>query len=334
MHLHGIEPWQHSHDFTTDAELKAERQTRWVVYLTATAMVVELLAGWLTGSMALLADGWHMGSHAAALGLSVFAYRAARRWAADSRFTFGTGKMPTLAGYTSALLLGTGALWLLVESTLRLLNPVAIHYGEAMMVAVLGLVVNLVSAWILGRAGVEHDHHHGLGHDHHRDDDHHHDDGRGHGHHAEHKDHNLRAAYLHVIADALTSLLAIGALAAGMLLGWAFFDPLMGIVGAALIGRWAYGLAIDSARTLLDAEDHGDTARRIRTAMEAVDDLRIADLHLWRVGAASRACILSLVSHDPWPVEYYRGLLSDIPGIDHLTIEVHQCRDRRCGFEP
>jgi cation diffusion facilitator family transporter len=328
MHLHGIEPWRHSHDFTTDAELRAEHRTRWVVYLTATAMVVELLAGWLTGSMALLADGWHMASHAAALGLSVLAYRAARRWADDSRFTFGTGKVPTLAGYTSALLLGSGALWLLVESVQRILDPVSIRYGEAMAVAVLGLVVNLASAWILGRAGIDHHHGHEPGHhhEHERDSENERDDGP----HAEHKDHNLRAAYLHVIADAVTSLLAIGALGAGMLLGWAFLDPLIGIAGALLIGRWAYGLAIDSARTLLDAEDHGVTARRIRAAVEAAEDAQVADLHLWRVGAASRACILSLVSHDPRPVEYYRGLVADIPGIDHLTVEVHHCGDERC----
>jgi cation diffusion facilitator family transporter len=320
MHLHSIDAWTHSHDYTTTAELQAERRTRWVVYLTLSAMVVELIAGWLTGSMALLADGWHMGSHAAALGLSVFAYRLSRRWAADARFTFGTGKVPTLAGYTSALLLGLGALWLMWESLARVLNPVAIHYSEAIAVAILGLVVNVASAWILG-GGTDH-HHHGHGHGHH-DHGHHHD--------GEHKDHNLRAAYLHVIADALTSLLAIGALSAGLLFGWAFLDPLMGVAGALLIGRWAYGLAADSARSLLDAEDHGETARRVRAAFENVDDVEVADLHLWRVGAASRACIVSLVTHDPRPLGFYKGLLDDIPGIDHLTVEVNQCQDERCG---
>jgi cation diffusion facilitator family transporter len=324
MHLHSIDAWTHSHDYTTSAELQAERRTRWVVYLTLSAMVVELVAGWLTGSMALLADGWHMGSHAAALGLSVFAYRLSRRWAADPRFTFGTGKVPTLAGYTSALLLGLGAFWLMWESLARFLNPVTIHYSEAIAVATLGLIVNVASAWILG-GGTDH-HHHGHGHGH----SHHH-----HGHHqgAEHKDHNLRAAYLHVIADALTSLLAIGALSAGMLFGWAFLDPLMGVAGALLIGRWAYGLAADSARSLLDAEDHSATAERVRTALEAVDDVEVADLHLWRVGAASRACIVSLVTHDPRPSAFYKDVLDDIPGLDHLTVEVNQCQDARCGAE-
>jgi cation diffusion facilitator family transporter len=315
MHLHSIDAWTHSHDYTTPAELHAERRTRWVVYLTLATMVVELVAGWLTGSMALLADGWHMGSHAAALGLSVFAYRFSRRWSGDARFTFGTGKVPTLAGYSSALLLGLGALWLMWESLSRLLQPVTIHYSEAIAVALLGLLVNLASAWILG-GGADHHHHHGHGH-------------QGHDH-GEHKDHNLRAAYLHVIADALTSLLAIGALSAGMLLGWGVLDPLMGVVGALLIGRWAYGLATDSARSLLDAEDHSQTARRIRSALEGVADVQVADLHLWRVGAASRACIVSLATHDPRPPEFYKRLLANIAGIDHLTVEVNQCQDEAC----
>jgi cation diffusion facilitator family transporter len=302
MHRHDLTTWQHDHDFTTSAEQAAERRTRWVVYLTLSAMVVELAAGWLTGSMALLADGWHMGSHAAALGLSVFAYRFARRHARNTRFSFGTGKVSPLAGYTSALLLGIGALWLLLESGDRLLHPVQIHYGEAIAVAVLGLAVNLLSAWLLGGA-------HG------------------------HQDHNLRAAYLHVIADALTSVLAIVALAAGMLFGWGFLDPLMGIAGGLLIARWAWGLARDSAVTLLDAEDLGATEAAIRRAIEAQEDLQISDLHLWRIGAASHACILSVVTHAPRPVEHYKALVQHIPGIDHLTVEVHQCRDAACATD-
>ncbi|MBK5932171.1 CDF family Co(II)/Ni(II) efflux transporter DmeF [Halochromatium salexigens] len=320
MHLHSLDAWQHEHDFSTSAEVKAERRTRWVVYLTLVTMVIELTAGWLTGSMALLADGWHMGSHAAALGLSVFAYGLARRWAKNPRFTFGTGKIPTLAGYSSALLLGLGALWMLVESISRLFQPIEIRYADAMLVACLGLVVNLVSAWILAQGG---GHHHGHGHDH----------GHAHDYHspgAEHKDHNLRAAYLHVLADAMTSLLAIAALGAGMLFGWGFLDPVMGMVGAALIGSWSWNLARDSARSLLDAEDHREIATRIHTAIEAEPDVAIADLHLWRIGAASRACILSLVTHEPRPVEEYKQRLRSIPGLDHLTIEVHQCRDERC----
>lgn len=343
MHTQDIAAWQHSHDFTTSAEHAAEQRTRWVVYLTLATMVVELAAGWLTGSMALLADGWHMGSHAAALGLSVFAYRFARRHAQDSRFSFGTGKVSPLAGYTSALLLGAGALWLLLESGVRLLNPVQIHYGEAIVVAALGLVVNLVSAWLLG--GAHHHHHHG--HAHHGADTHGHAAGAHgsalasahpptappasppapHGH----ADHNLRAAYLHVIADALTSLLAIAALTAGLLFGWGFLDPLMGIAGGLLIARWAWGLARDSGSTLLDVEDRSDTAAEIRRTLEAEDDVAVSDLHLWRIGSASHACILSLVTHDPKPVEHYKALIGYIPGLDHLTVEVQQCRSAACG---
>lgn len=257
--------------------MDAERHTRLVVVLTLVTMVVELVAGWLTGSMALLADGWHMGSHAAALGLSVFAYGYARKRAGDSRFTFGTGKVPALAGYSSAMLLGAGALWMLIESLNRLFEPIPIQYGEAMAVATLGLLVNLVSAWILGKGGAGHRHHHGHDHD--------------------HRDHNLRAAYLHVLADALTSLLAITALGAGMLFGWSFLDPLMGIVGAALISRWAWGLATGSARTLLDAEAQSEIIEQVRASVEGVEDTWLSDLHVWRVGAASRACIVSIVTH-------------------------------------
>ncbi|MGD9298609.1 MAG: CDF family Co(II)/Ni(II) efflux transporter DmeF [Thiohalocapsa sp.] len=326
MQRQDIAAWQHSHDFSTPAEQSAERRTRWVVYLTLAAMVVELAAGWLTGSMALLADGWHMGSHAVALGLSVFAYRFARRHARDPRFSFGTGKVSPLAGYSSALLLAVGALWLLLESGHRLLNPVQIHYGEAIVVAVLGLLVNLASAWLLGGA---HDHHH-RGHRHGPMDDHRRagiSPAVGHHHH---QDHNLRAAYFHVIADALTSLLAIIALTAGLVFGWGFLDPLMGIAGGLLIARWAWGLARDSALTLLDAEDQDATAAAIRQILEAEDDVQVCDLHLWRVGAASHACILSLVTHKPQPVTHYKSLIADIPGIDHLTVEVQQCHDETC----
>jgi cation diffusion facilitator family transporter len=287
-------------------------------------MVVELAAGWLSGSMALLADGWHMGSHAAALGLSVFAYRLSRRWRHDSRFTFGTGKVTSLAAYSSALLLGAGALWMLVESVTRLLQPVNIHYAEAMAVAALGLAVNVASAWLLSQGPTEHDHGHGPGH------------GHGHGHHhdrvadakaPDHKDLNLRSAYLHVLADAMTSVLAITALSAGMFFGWAFLDPLMGIVGAALIGSWAWGLARESATTLVDAEDQGEMEDKIRDAIESVGDVQIADLHLWRVGAASQACILSIVTHDPRSADFYKGLLQHLSGLDHVTVEVHQHRN-------
>lgn len=315
MATHDLRFWQHHHDFGTIAEQRAERRTLWVVGLTFITMLFELGAGWLTGSMALLADGWHMAGHAAALGLSVFAYRFARSHADNGRFTFGTGKVAPMAGYTNALLLGAGALWMAWESLERLVQPVAIHFGEAMWVAALGLTVNLVSAWLLR-------------------DEHHHDHGHGHDHDHGHTDHNLKAAYLHVLADALTSVLAITALGGGMLFGWGFLDPLMGLVGALVVGRWAWGLAATSAHVLLDAEDHSHAAERVRSIIEAQSDHEVADLHLWRVGQASRACILSLVTHHPRPVTYYRQLLAGISGVDHLTVEVHHCLNRECAGAP
>ena len=310
MPAHDLSTWQHSHDFGTARQQHAERRTRWVVGLTFAAMVIELIAGWLTGSMALLADGWHMASHVGALGLAAFAYRFARQRAGDARYTFGTGKVTALAGYSSALFLGAVAVWMAWESVARLFAPVAIHYTEAMIVAVFGLAVNLVSAWLL-----DHDHEH--------DDDHDH----AQGHHHEHVDHNLRAAYLHVLTDALTSVLAIVALGGGMLFGWSFLDPLMGIVGAIVVGRWAFGLARDSSGVLLDAEDHGHVAAEIRQIVAAAPDHEIADLHVWRVGSASRACILSLVTHTPLPLETWRQKLAGIHGLDHVTIEINHCRE-------
>ncbi len=309
MPSHDLSLWQHPHDFGTAAELQAERRTRLVVGLTFVAMLVELAAGWLTGSMALMADAWHMASHVGALGLAAFAYRFSRRHADDARFTFGTGKVTALAGYSSALMLGVVAFWMAWESLQRLFQPVTIHHAEAMAVAVLGLVVNLASAWLLG-----HDHHH----DHRHEHDH------------DHVDHNLKAAYLHVLADALTSVLAIVALGGGLLYGWNFLDPVMGLVGAAVVSRWAWGLARDSARVLLDAEDHGEVAARVRRSIESLPDHEVADLHLWRVGPASRACILSLVSHCPHPAEFYRQRLAGIEGLDHLTVEINQCREAGC----
>lgn len=328
MKTHDLRLWQHAHDFGTEAQQHAEHRTRWVVGLTFVTMLAELAAGWLTGSMALLADAWHMASHVAALGLAAFAYRFARQHAGDSRFTFGTGKVTALAGYTSALLLVGVAFWMIWESLQRLYQPVSIHYAQAMVVAALGLAVNLASAWLLDHGH----HHHGHG-----DEHHHHDHDHGHEHHheqgCEHVDHNLRAAYVHVLTDALTSVLAIVALAGGMVYGWNFLDPLMGLVGGVVVGRWAWGLARDSSEVLLDAEDHGEMAAEVRRLVDALPDHEVADLHLWRVGPASRACILSLVTHSPHPAEHYRQLLAGIVGLDHLTVEINECRDARCQAE-
>lgn len=324
MHTHDLSLWAHSHDYGTAAERRAERRTRWVVAMTLGMMVIELLSGWLTGSMALLADGWHMGSHAAALGAAAYAYHFAHRHRANPRFSFGTGKVSSLAGYSSALLLGAGALWMLLESVSRLVDPVPIRYGEALLVAALGLAVNLVSAWLLGD-----DHGHGTDQDH--DDDHDHNDRQDQrpGHH--HQDHNLRAAYLHVLADALTSVLALVALGLGMTQGWAFLDPLMGIAGALLVGYWAVGLARSSAQVLLDAGDHRAIEQQVRSAIESDADNQVADLHLWRIGPAGYACIVSLVTHRPRPVEHYRALLTGVSGLIHVTVEVNHCREATCG---
>ena len=314
--------WQHDHDFGTAAELHAERRTRWVVALTFITMLVELTAGWLTGSMALTADGWHMASHVGALGLSTAAYRLARRRAGDARFTFGTGKVPALAGYSSALLLGVVAGWMAWESAHRLFTPVTIRYQEATGIAVLGLAVNLSSAWLLGhRHDQRGDHRDGTGQP---------SAAHAHGDRPAHVDHNLRAAYLHVLADAFTSLLAVAALAGGMLVGWRMLDPLMGLAGAAVVGRWAWGLACDSGNVLLDAEIHDDVAAQVRRLIEAEPDHRITDLHVWRIGAASRACIVSLVAPAPRPTEHYRQRLSAVPGLDHVTVEVRTHREEAC----
>lgn len=332
MAAHDIATWQHTHDFGVAAAAGAERRTRWVVALTFVTMVVELAVGWLTGSMALLADGWHMASHVGAIGLAAFAYRFARLHARDARFSFGTGKVSALAGYSSALLLGLVALWMAWESAQRLQQPVEIHYVEAMAIAALGLVVNLLSAWLLhDKPHHRRAHAHADDHDH-GDDEDDHDHQHPHREHV-HADHNLRAAYVHVVADAFTSVLAILALGGGMLWGLSFLDPLMGIVGAIVIGRWAWLLLRDTSTVLLDAQPSPRMEADVRSAIAALPDHEVADLHLWRIGPDSLACIVSLVSHAPRPVHEYRALLARLPGLDHVTVEVHRCSDPRCQID-
>ena len=276
-------------------------------------MIAEILAGWLTGSMALLADGWHMGSHFAALGLAAFAYRFARRHAHDRRFTLGTGKVGSLAGFASAVILGIIAIIMAYESARRLIRPVEIEYTTAIIVATIGLAVNVASAFLL--SGRDHDHH---GHDDHRDDDDH-----DHDHH--HHDHNLKSAYVHVIADALTSGLAIIALTGGALLGLGWLDPVMGIVGAAVILWWSFGLVRGSARVLLDMEADSQTADAIRRLIEADADNRVVDLHLWQVGTGHLALILSVVTHHPRHPDHYKRLIGEIGNLSHVTVEVICC---------
>ncbi|MCA9602957.1 MAG: CDF family Co(II)/Ni(II) efflux transporter DmeF [Myxococcales bacterium] len=296
---------------------RAESRVRWVVLLTFVMMVVELVAGIWSGSMALTADGWHMATHVGALGFSALAYWFARTRATHDAFSFGTGKVYALAGYTSAVALGLAALWMVVESVGRLLHPNPIHYEEALPVAILGLLVNIASAALLH-------HDHGHGHDHGHDHDHASHE-HSHGEHDEaHKDHNLRAAYAHVLADALTSVLAIVALAAGMYLSWSFVDPLMGIVGAVVILHWGVGLVRSSGSELLDTSPSLEAEAAVRSALEKIDDVRVTDLHLWEVGQGQRYCMVSFVTREPRATGYYRAAILGAVRVDHLTVEVHR----------
>jgi len=295
--------WRHSHSFGQDQKRPGEARTLIVIAITASMMVVEIVAGIAYGSMALLADGLHMGSHAVALGINAFAYVYARRHAHNERFSFGTGKVNTLGGYTGAILLAVFAAMMAWESVLRLINPVAIAFNQAIFVATLGLIVNGASVFILGD-----DHSHD--HDHH-DHDHHHD-------------HNLKSAYLHVLADALTSLLAIIALLIGKYFGAVWMDPLMGIVGAILVGRWSIGLLKTTSAILLDEQGSEKISNSIRQAIEHNEDHRVVDLHLWTVGPGIHAAVVSVVTRAPQTPGYFKALIPDQLPIQHLSIEVHE----------
>jgi cation diffusion facilitator family transporter len=305
MHTHSLEPWTHDHIFLGHRHLRNERRTWFVVAITAVMMVGEIAAGSYFGSMALLADGWHMATHAAALGIAAAAYLFARRQARSSRFAFGTGKFGDLAAFSSAIILAMIALQVAYESAVRLVHPVPIAYGEAILVAALGLGVNLVSAWLLR----DHDHHGG---------------GHSHGHH--HHDNNLRAAYVHVLADAATSILAILALIMAMLLQWVWADPAVGIVGSLVIASWAYGLIRDSGAVLLDVSCDKDIETVIRDRLETKGD-RVTDLHLWQVGPGHRAAVISIVSDNPLPPATYKRRLRGLHGLSHVTVEVEMCMD-------
>jgi cation diffusion facilitator family transporter len=348
----------------------AERRARAVLFITLATMIAELVTGYITGSMALTADGWHMGSHAAALAITTFAYVYARRHADNERFSFGTGKVSALGGYSSALLLGVVSLLVATESVERLLDPTPVDFVDALLVAVIGLIVNLVSAALLSGGG--HHHHHGHGHDHGHDhghahapappEEHAHRDtvsyapvataaaapapmasrhasptarARHDHHHVQHgHDHNLRAAYLHVVADALTSVLAIGALIAGGWLGLVWLDPLVGIFAAGLIAWWALGLLRTSSRVLLDAEDHAGLREQIIRLIESDADNRVADVRVWSLGGRAKAAIIAIVTHRPRSANYYKNLIASVPELHHVTTEVHLCDVDPCDVHP
>lgn len=324
MHTEDLSRWTHTHDFNPHGQeqKKAERGTRLVLALTVAAMLLEIGAGWWTGSMALLADGWHMSSHVLAIGLSAFAYGAARRLAKDTRFAFGTWKIEVLAGFASAILLAGVAALMVAGSLERLLAPQPIRYAEAIAVALLGLAVNVASAFILGGA---HDHGHAHGHSH----GHAHSHAHGHSHDHGHEDLNLKAAYIHVIADAATSVLAIAALACGWAWGWDWMDPVMGIVGAALVGVWAKGLIVETGKVLLDREMDAPVVAEIREAIENPPDAgctRVSDLHVWRVSKDVYACALTVVTHDrALTADALRQRIAIHEEVAHSTIEIQHC---------
>lgn len=306
MHTHSVERWTHEHVFLGAQHERNERRTWIVVGLTAAMMIAEIVGGSIFGSMALLADGWHMSTHAAAIGIAALAYLYARRHARDARFAFGTGKLGELAAFASAVVLAMIALLIGYESVLRIAQPVPIAYGEAIGIAVIGLIVNAVCAWLLREDHGDHHHH----------DDHH--------HHHHHGDHNLRAAYLHVLADAGTSVLAIGGLATAWMFSWTWIDPVVGLIGALVIASWSYGLIRAAGAVLIDVVPDHHTADEIRRRLETDGD-RISDLHLWQVGPGHRAAVVSIVSDRPQAPSAYKRQLTGIIGLSHVSVEVETC---------
>lgn len=332
-----FDPGPHGHDWRDERTATNERRTRVVVWLTLVTMAVEIAAGYFYGSMALLADGWHMASHAGALGVAAFAYAFARRRAGDAAFSFGTGKVADLGAYTSALaLLGIAGLmaW---ESAKRFVAPVPIRYDEALFVAVVGLLVNLLSAWLLG-----HDHDHDHGHDHGHDHSHDHSHDPDHDHDHDHDDHdvhehahdlNLRAAYLHVLADAVTSVGAIVALGLGRRFGWAFLDSAVGIAGSLLVGAWAIGLLRQSSAALLDRTPDPALPARVRALLEAEPGVSVHDVHAWRLAPGRLSLMVSLDAREPRPPVHYRRRLAGLPGLVHLTVEVNPAPSAKAGID-
>jgi cation diffusion facilitator family transporter len=310
MHRTDPSPWRHTHDFAADST-RAERRTRAVICITATMMLVEIVAGIAFNSMALLADGWHMSTHVAAFLITVIAYRFARKHRSDSSYSFGTGKMGVLGGFASAVVLVMVALLMAGESVHRFFSPLPIQFNQAIGVAVVGLGVNLVCALLL------------------KDDPNHHHNHSAHSHsgHSHNHDLNLRAAYLHVLADALTSVTAIVALVVGKFFGWSWLDPAMGVVGSLVILVWARGLLRDTSGILLDrTPDSSDLPSEIRRAVESDGDSIVSDLHVWQVSPGRFSGIVSVVAHDPQTVEAYRERFAEHEELVHVTVEVRKCR--------
>ncbi len=314
MHQSEYSQFEHSHHFVQDSS-RAERRTRIVIGITVAMMVLEITAGIMSHSMALLADGWHMSTHAIAFVIAAVAYYFTRRHSNDVRFTFGTGKIGALGGFSSAVVLSLIALAMAGESVHRLFSPLTIHFNEAIGIAALGLCVNLVCAFLL-KDDPHHQHHHHA---------HDHNGGTGHSHH---HDLNLRAAYVHVLADAFTSVLAISALSSGKFFGWSWLDPVVGIVGSAVVFSWAYTLLRDTGTVLLDViPKSSDLPTVIRQGIESDGDSVVTDLHIWQVSSGKFAAIVSIVAHEPKSCEEYRALLKEHEELVHVTIETQRCHD-------
>lgn len=312
---------QHSHQFDEGNPL-AQKKILFATILTAVMMIFEIVGGWVFNSMALLADGWHMSSHMIALGLAYVAYRAARHYAQDARFSFGTWKIEILAGYSSAIILMLVAILMAFQSIERIFSPVPIHFNEAIPIAIVGLLVNLICAWLLHDGGHEHGHHHGHGHGH----SHSHHTHSGHGHSHDVHDLNHQAAFLHVVADAVTSVLAILALIAGKYFGWNFLDPILGIVGAFLVANWSWSLIGQTGKTLLDAEMDEPVVNEIREAIDELkSEVKITDIHVWKVGKAKFSVILALETSDKnLNADMIRQALSIHEELIHISVEINQ----------
>ena len=312
MHSYSMDDFRHSHVFLGEAHERNERKTWAVIAICAAMMIAEIVGGLWFGSVALIADGLHMSTHAGALLIAALAYTYSRRYVSDARLTFGTGKFGDLAAFTSAIALAMIALLIGYESVDRLLNPIPIAFNQAIPIAVIGLGVNLLSAFLLRD---DHDHHHGHAHDHHHDD---------HDHAHVHRDHNLRAAFVHVLADAAVSVLVISGLVTGRLFGWVWMDPLMGLVATIVILSWSWTLIRSSGAILLDVCPDPVLSRKIATRLEQGSD-RVSDLHLWRLGPGHLAAVISIVTHDPRSPDQYKRRLSGLAGLSHVTIEVVTC---------